>query len=252
MLALSLPAALLVLARVAGLAWTAPGWSAPAFGMRLRLALVIALVAIILPLVGPTLTAPVNPGALALSCAVELAVGVGLGLAMVFGVAQRHGADIDIDSAVGVGSTVRLVFAAVPDCSAPAPQTGTLPAVSRRILIVDDDPVLLRSLHDALSVDGHRVIAANGGEDGINRFNAAQSSKDPFDVVFTDLGMPYVDGRQGAAAIKAKSPSTPVIMLTGWGQRMHDDGESPPNVDKLLGKPPRLRDLRAALASIPG
>jgi CheY-like chemotaxis protein len=178
--------------------------------------------------------------------------GTGLGLAMVFGVAQRHGADIDIDSAVGVGSTVRLVFAAVPDCSAPAPQTGTLPAVSRRILIVDDDPVLLRSLHDALSVDGHRVIAANGGEDGINRFNAAQSSKDPFDVVFTDLGMPYVDGRQVAAAIKAKSPSTPVIMLTGWGQRMHDDGESPPNVDKLLGKPPRLRDLRAALASIPG
>jgi hypothetical protein len=41
-------------------------------------------------------------------------------------------------------------------------------------------------------------------------------------------------------------------MLTGWGQRMHDEGESPLNVDKLLGKPPRLRDLRAALETIPG
>jgi signal transduction histidine kinase len=178
--------------------------------------------------------------------------GTGLGLATVFGVAQRHAADIDIESAVGEGTTFRLVFAAVPDASAPAPQAGAPPASPRRILIIDDDPVLLRSLHDALSVDGHRVIAANGGEDGINRFNAAHASKEPFDVVFTDLGMPYVDGRQVAAAIKSMSPSTPVIMLTGWGQRMHDEGESPLNVDKLLGKPPRLRDLRAALESVPG
>ena len=62
--------------------------------------------------------------------------------------------------------------------------------------------------------------------------------------------MPYVDGRQVAAAIKSKSASTPVIMLTGWGQRMHDDAESLLNVDQLLGKPPRLRDLRAALAGL--
>jgi CheY-like chemotaxis protein len=64
----------------------------------------------------------------------------------------------------------------------------------------------------------------------------------------TDLGMPYVDGRKVAAAVKAASPATPIILLTGWGQSLLEDGEIPANVDKLLGKPPKLADLREALA----
>jgi CheY-like chemotaxis protein/anti-sigma regulatory factor (Ser/Thr protein kinase) len=176
--------------------------------------------------------------------------GTGLGLAMVFGVAQRHTADIDIDSVVGSGTTIRLGFAAVTDAGVPPAQPRNLLPSPRRILIVDDDPLLLRSLHDALSHDGHTVIMANGGEDGIARFTAATGSRQPFDVVFTDLGMPYVDGRQVAAAVKAASPATPVIMLTGWGQHMQEDGERPANIDQLLGKPPRLRDLRAALLDV--
>jgi signal transduction histidine kinase len=176
--------------------------------------------------------------------------GTGLGLAMVFGVAQRHSADIDVDSSVGVGTTIRMSFAALADAGERPPQSRGVVSSPRRILIIDDDPVLLRSLHDALALDGHSVVMANGGEEGIERYRAALPGKQPFDVVFTDLGMPYVDGRQVSATIKALSPATPVIMLTGWGQHMQDDGESPPNVDKLLGKPPRLRDLRAALAAL--
>ena len=59
--------------------------------------------------------------------------------------------------------------------------------------------------------------------------------------------MPYVDGRKVAAAVKATSPATPVIMLTGWGQRLVADGDMPPHVDRVLSKPPKLRELRAAL-----
>ena len=69
-----------------------------------------------------------------------------------------------------------------------------------------------------------------------------------FAVVITDLGMPYVDGRQVASAVKQASPSTPVIMLTGWGQRMADESDIPANVDRVLSKPPKLRELSAALA----
>ena len=176
--------------------------------------------------------------------------GTGLGLAMVYGVAQRHAADISIDSAVGAGTTVTLDFAAAPDASAPQLQPFAALHAPRHILIVDDDPLLLRSLHDALTLDGHAVVMANGGEEGIEQFREALTGVRPFEVVFTDLGMPYVDGRQVAAAVKSLSPATPVVMLTGWGQRMHDDGESPPNVDLLMGKPPRLRDLRSALTSL--
>jgi CheY-like chemotaxis protein len=62
--------------------------------------------------------------------------------------------------------------------------------------------------------------------------------------------MPSIDGRQVAAAVKAISPSTPVILLTGWGQRLVDDGEVPAHVDRVLNKPPRLRELRAALREL--
>jgi len=174
--------------------------------------------------------------------------GTGLGLAMVYGVLQRHGARIEIDSAVGVGTTMRLRFAvATPSTGTTQPATPIVPA-ALRILVVDDDPVLLRSLCEALEADGHKVTIANGGQEGIDLFRAATQRGPAFDVVMTDLGMPYVDGRQVAAAVKEAAASTPVIMLTGWGQRLLADGEIPPHVDLVLSKPPKLRDLRQGLA----
>jgi CheY-like chemotaxis protein len=61
--------------------------------------------------------------------------------------------------------------------------------------------------------------------------------------------MPYVDGRKVAAAVKAASPATPVILLTGWGERLVAENDIPPHVDRVLNKPPKLLQLRNALAS---
>jgi CheY-like chemotaxis protein len=83
---------------------------------------------------------------------------------------------------------------------------------------------------------------------GIDAFRAAIKRNELFDAVITDLGMPYVDGRKVASEVKSASPSTPVILLTGWGQRLIAEGDVPPHVDKVLNKPPKLRDLREALA----
>jgi CheY-like chemotaxis protein len=118
-----------------------------------------------------------------------------------------------------------------------------------RILVVDDDPLLLKSLRDALEGDGHTIVTANGGQDGIDLFRSALQEAQAFDAVMTDLGMPYVDGRQVAGFVKAASPSTPVILLTGWGQRLMTEGDLPEHVDILLSKPPKLRELREAPAS---
>ena len=60
--------------------------------------------------------------------------------------------------------------------------------------------------------------------------------------------MPHVDGRRVAAAIKSAAPATPVVLLTGWGQRLEAEGDVPAHVDRVLSKPPKLRELRAALA----
>ncbi len=176
--------------------------------------------------------------------------GTGLGLAMVYGIVRRHNADIEIESAVGKGTTMRMSFPipAVPVVEAGKPVVA-LPVPQRlRLLVVDDDPLLIKSLRDTLEMDGHVIVAANGGQDGIAAFHKAKASGEVFAAVITDLGMPYVDGRQVSAAIKAASPGTPVIMLTGWGQRLVAEGDIPPHVDRVLNKPPKLRELREALA----
>ena len=178
--------------------------------------------------------------------------GTGLGLAMVFGMAQRHSCEIEIDSAPGAGTTMRLVFAVPTGVIVEPRQAVATPEAPRRLrlLLVDDDPVLLKSLRDALEIDGHIVVATNGGQAGIDELRASIQRGEPYAAVITDLGMPYVDGRKVAAAVKEASPATPVILLTGWGQRLIAEGDIPAHVDRVIPKPPKLRELREALAKL--
>jgi PAS domain S-box-containing protein len=175
--------------------------------------------------------------------------GTGLGLAMVYGVAERHGATLEIESQPGKGTTVRLSFAPLMQMPGKTPEEQPVSVGPQRILIIDDDPLLLRSLRDALESDGHEVTAANGGQAGINAFVESHAEGRPFPVVITDLGMPNIDGRKVASTIKAAVPATLVLMLTGWGRRLVAEGDIPPGVDEVLSKPPKLVDLRNALAS---
>jgi CheY-like chemotaxis protein len=177
--------------------------------------------------------------------------GSGLGLAMVYGIVQRHGAVVDIASVVGKGTTFRLVFP-IGHTTVGAKTEGTriaADAVVARILLIDDEPRLLQALTEVLQGDGHFVQTAHDGQAGIDAFLVAKFSGAPFTVVITDLGMPRMDGHQVAAAIKASAPATTVLMLTGWGQRLAATGEKPPNVDRVLGKPPNMRELRELIAS---
>ncbi|HJY38769.1 MAG TPA: ATP-binding protein [Steroidobacteraceae bacterium] len=179
--------------------------------------------------------------------------GTGLGLAMVYGMVRRHSAELEIDSTLHQGTTMRIVFPVV-QVTAAAPPPTALESAPRplSILIVDDDPLVLESLRATLQSDGHKVTTADGGQAGIDTFADAQRLDKAFDVVITDLGMPHVDGRRVAAAVKAASPATPIVLLTGWGQRLVEDGDIPAHVDHVLNKPPKLSDLRAALARVSG
>ncbi|MES2069621.1 MAG: response regulator [Pseudomonadota bacterium] len=177
--------------------------------------------------------------------------GTGLGLAMVYGMIGRHSANIEIDTVPNQGTTMRLGFL-VPLSGAEAarPAAANIIPTNLRILVVDDDPMVLKSLRDILEIDGHLVVAADGGQAGIDKFRSSQAGSEQFSIVISDLGMPYIDGRKVASAIKQMSPSTPVILLTGWGQRLASDGDNPVHVDCVLSKPPKLRELREALARI--
>ena len=176
--------------------------------------------------------------------------GTGLGLAMVYGMAQRHSAELEIHSEADAGTTVRLIFPIAATGASAAGTTDVQPIGRLHILIVDDDPLILQSLQDALEKDGHLIGVADGGQAGIDKFRSAQQFGTPFDMVITDLGMPHVDGRTVATAIKSRAPAVPIVLLTGWGYRLEAQGDVPRHVDCVLSKPPKLHELRAALADL--
>jgi len=176
--------------------------------------------------------------------------GTGLGLPMVFGMLQRHGGELEIDSEPGRGTTMRLIFPVAPTGAALRALQATAALPPLRILLVDDDPLVLKSLRDTLELDNHEVVTADGGQAGIDEFAGAVDAGARFDLVITDLGMPYVDGRKVAARVRQLDGKVPVIMLTGWGHRLVATQDMPEHVDRVLSKPPKMGELRDAIAGL--
>lgn len=176
--------------------------------------------------------------------------GTGLGLPMVYGVLQRHDGSIEIKSAPGEGTTFRLIFPVRDHLRAKVNGDEEIPPPSAplQILCIDDEPLLRELVKEMLERDGHKVKVSDSGQAGLDQFRLARERRQPFDVVITDLGMPYVDGRQVARTVKQESPRTGVVMLTGWGALIKEDGSAPEQVDAVMSKPPRLRELREVLS----
>ena len=175
--------------------------------------------------------------------------GTGLGLAMVYGVMERHEGNIEIQSEPGKGTTFCLVFPVRTKlCQDNEEEKNGVAVEPLQILCIDDEPLLRELIKEILERDGHEVEVSDSGQSGLDEFRIARERGRPFDVVITDLGMPYLDGRQVAKALKRESPTTPVIMLTGWGAFMKEDGNTPEQVDGVISKPPRSRELREALS----
>ncbi|HPU56893.1 MAG TPA: ATP-binding protein [Verrucomicrobiota bacterium] len=180
--------------------------------------------------------------------------GTGLGLAMVYGMMQRHEGSIEIESAPCMGTCVRLVFPIRQRTPQTQPAAAPAPSSARqlRILCIDDEPQMQEILKNCLTRFRHEVTIASNGREGVEVFRAALKRHEPYETVITDLGMPDIDGHQVARAIKAESPGTPVIMMTGWGAMMKEAGEEAPEVDALLGKPPHIQELNEILQRLAG
>ena len=146
---------------------------------------------------------------------------------------------------------MRLVFpiGEAHPAAAAAPDSVTS-GPSLKVLCIDDEPLLREMLQQILEHGGHRAVVADSGKGALELFRAARQSGEPFDAVITDLGMPYLDGRQVAKALKHESATTPIIMLTGWGTIMKEDGDFPTQVDGVLSKPPRIGELLNLLAKV--
>jgi CheY-like chemotaxis protein len=126
--------------------------------------------------------------------------------------------------------------------------SNTAQAISRRILVADDDRTIQKIVSKFLGFMGFEVALAGNGIEALAIF--LESS---FDLVLTDLQMPAMDGLSLARHIKARSPDTPVILLTGSDREIVRKQIERAPVDSIIFKPFRLKDLRrtvhGALAS---
>ena len=112
------------------------------------------------------------------------------------------------------------------------------------MLVVDDDDAVREVVADALTEAGADVVALGSGREAIEEL-----ARTRFDLVVTDLGMPDVNGWDVARAARRTAASTPMLLLTGWGDMVTPDDESEAAhdlVDRVLAKPIDLDDLVAA------
>ncbi len=172
--------------------------------------------------------------------------GTGLGLAMVYGIIQRHRGTIDIQSQVGRGTaiTVRLPVAEAAGADMPAPLAGPGQR-PLRVLVVDDSLSMREVLTEYLVSDHHYADTAANGAEALKKFSEAE-----YDVVVTGLAMLEMDGLRLAAAIKARSPETAVVLMSGFAEVLRAGGDNLPHVDFVIGKPVELSQLREALALV--
>lgn len=175
--------------------------------------------------------------------------GHGLGLFMVHEFALRSGARLEVDSRVGEGSEFRLLlpeWSEQDSESAPtAPAAVTLPSLSVRVLIVDDDPRSRDSVRRLLEIVGATVETA---EDGVACLERLREDPD-FDLVLSDVSMPVLDGVGLCAALQVRYPLLPVILMTGQTRSAFTGADLPGN-PVVLRKPLGLRDLRAAIEEL--
>jgi signal transduction histidine kinase/ActR/RegA family two-component response regulator len=148
--------------------------------------------------------------------------GTGLGLSMVHGLAAQSGGRFALRSRKGAGTVAELWLPQAERRTAPANAAGSEPlsafsappGQSRRVLLVDDDPLVLASTTAMLEDLGHHVVTAESATQAL----AVLRATGPVDLVITDYGMPGMTGLQLAEALRLQRPDLPVMLATGYGE----------------------------------
>ena len=179
--------------------------------------------------------------------------GTGLGLAMAHGFVQQSGGRLEIESAVGRGTTIRMLFPRYEPAEEHAGLNGQATGYQARpldastapplVLVVDDSREAAAMAGEALQEVGYRVVIAHSAEEALQRFEDAAASGDAFKLVFSDVIMPGgANGIVLAEQIRSRDPGVPILLTTGYNDEMAIDAPRPHAMD-VLGKPYRRSEL---------
>jgi PAS domain S-box-containing protein len=166
--------------------------------------------------------------------------GTGLGLAVSFGIVQRSGGRIEVDSVAGEGTrfTLRFPLALEPDSSDTAAPDRPTASPGGRVLVAEDDESVRELLVHILNDGGYEVIAAADGRECLKLV----AQHHPV-LVLTDLGMPELDGWGVAAALRRDHPEVKIGFITGWGATLDLKEARDAGASLVLAKPFRYEEV---------
>ncbi len=177
--------------------------------------------------------------------------GSGLGLAEVYGTVRAHRGAVVVESAPGSGTVVAFLLPASGLDSAaspaPGPVLGEAPRSALRVLLVDDESNVRRSLGLLLRTGGHEVIDCGGGREAIARY---LSERERVDVAIVDMMMPDMTGREVIAQLRALSPRLPIVVSSGFSTGSDLDALRAEARVHFMQKPYTTEELERALAAV--
>ena len=177
----------------------------------------------------------------------EQGEGTGLGLSVVHGIVRDHGGDIQVYSEVGVGTTFEVLFPQMRAETKKAIETSKpLETGHETILLVDDEKVLIDIGKAMLEQLGYTVETRANPQDALNAFKA---KPDKYDLVISDMTMPYMTGDTLAKEIKKLRPDIPIILSTGFSEKLISENLSEAGISDVLMKPIALKDLAKTVRS---
>lgn len=161
--------------------------------------------------------------------------GTGLGLAVVHGIVESHKGMIEVETRKNHGTAFRVYFPVIKeDTATPVGEDDSLPTGKEAILLVDDEELLVAVGKQMLENLGYQVAAETHSREALDLF---RHMPDRFDLVITDMTMPNLTGLELAVKMKTIRPDIPVIVCTGFSDRLSQELIDELGIEALVMKP---------------
>jgi len=177
----------------------------------------------------------------------EVGKGIGMGLSVVHGILKTHGGGIQVASEPGRGAQFCVYLPLALKETRPklseevqAPSTKT----KARVLVIDDEEVILATLQNALQRSGYSVVTVN---DSLKAIDVFSRTPEEFDLVITDLTMPRMTGVELSAKLMQIRSGIPIILCTGYSDIINEHQAKAMGVRELLQKPASIGELKNAV-----
>ena len=178
----------------------------------------------------------------------EIGKGTGMGLSVVHGIVKRHGGGIRVESERGKGASFEVFLPVISK----APEVGRkqdddLPRGREAILFVDDEEAMVKLNRQRLERLGYRVFSETNPSSALALF---KNDPDQFDLIMTDMTMPHMTGDRLVKEIHKIRPRMPIILCTGYSDRMSEESAKALGIRKYMEKPIELKALARSVREV--